>query len=346
MRRFILLIVLFLFLTGFETCSDEFSLLKDEVSLIDDYKEVVVVYSNICPQSNLNFIRINRGFAVENFYDENTNPDSIYFDPDEISVIAYKLNGTDTLETYLCRDTLIPKDTSGHFTTDLVPAYCFDSRIDNHENEDNMDIALEIKTSKSFVNAKTSLLRKPILINYGDYTTQFNFVRNLSRIITSIPKNSQIVSLKATCNYFEYRNFDDYLDTVKISFTIDIGEVFFDFPIGANTTYNFNMYNIVFFSSLINSIEMNGDIENTYKRKIGEIYFTLMVANEDMAFFHRLTNSFNIGFHDNPYTYSNIEDGFGFLVSHSRRHSKILEFTNEAKDTIVNRLGEKYFFVK
>jgi hypothetical protein len=337
--------LLFLFLSYFTSCSDEFNLLKDEVSLSGDYEEVVVVYSNICPQSELNYIRINRVFLVENFYDANNDPNSIYYSPDEINVLAYKLDGSDTIAMYSFKDTLISKDDNGQFTTEMVPAFYSRSKILN-EDDDNKDFAIDIKTLNRHVTAKTNLLAQPALINYDDYTTRFNFSDTYNTIIMKVPKNTQVASIIATCNFIEFRSFDDQIDTVSISFTFTVGEIFYKYPIVANTTKSYRMYNNSFFSNLISSIEKNGDNENTLKRKIGKIYFSAVVANKDMVLFNQLSQSLNTGFHDNLNTYSNIEDGFGFLVSHSKKHSKILQFTYEAKDTIVNRLGEHYLFVR
>jgi hypothetical protein len=339
---FVYEITVFLSLIMFGGCTEEFDLFNDELKLTGNYEEVVAVYANICPQNDTNYLRINRGFAVDNFYTVHTNPDSIYFSPEDVQVFAHKISGEDTLKTYLCRDTLIEKDSAGAFPTDKILLYYFISDNLTTTYDQDIDFGFTLITRNKFVRSQTYLVRAPQAAN--PYLNYLNFSHGIFRYGFFSFKGTQIVEVDAVCSFFEKRLLDNKYDTVKITFDFSVGGNTYQDAIA--TDYYSNEY-IVGIGQIVGrlkyAIERYGDIENTNKRWMGDIYFKVRTANADYALFESFNNSIATGFNQEPISYSNIENGVGFLTSYSKSNTRRLLFTKATRDSIAIRMYGYHF---
>lgn len=118
--------LLFIALT-FWSCSNE-------INVIGVWKDIPVVYGVIYQQKDTNYIRIERTYLPPNqsAYEAGQNPDSIYYDPNDIIVTLASVdsrngnvNYLDTLERVNLTDLGMPRD-SGLFASDPNYAYLVD----------------------------------------------------------------------------------------------------------------------------------------------------------------------------------------------------------------------------
>jgi len=334
--------VIILLVICFSSCTEEFDLFNDDLKLTSDYEEVAAVYANICPQNDTNYLRINRGFAVNNFYTTNLNSDSIYFNPEDIQVFAHKIKGDDTLFTYNCKDTLMLKDSVGDFPTDKVLLYYFISNNLLNDNEQDIDFGLTIRTQDQNVSSKTDLVRAAVPTNPG--LSYFDFTGSTYRYSVYSFRGTQKIQARGICSFYERRLVGNHFDTVKMTFDFPVGKNIYADPLLIDYyrhEYGFGIGLLTLY--LERAINNYGDIINTDKRWLGKIKFEILCGNADQVLFESFNNSITTGLSEEPITYSNIENGVGFLTSYSKSYSRQLLFTRKASDSIGYRMRD-YFF--
>jgi hypothetical protein len=328
----------------FTNCTDEFSLIEKDFDITGDWEEVTAVYANICPQKEINYLRINRGFSVDNFFTCNTNPDSIYYDPESIVVTVHKLDDDDTIATYVCRDTLLLKDSSGNFNTEFVHLHYFKSSNLFNGSESNVDFGFSIKTPHKTVYSRTNLLKPIELLSVTPGVTHLGFLSNHFQFRIGFYKGVQVIEAEGFSSFFEKRITGNGFDTVRIEYSFPVGRSYYDNPISYN--YGQRTYYVTFgtfFSALERAILVQGDTLNTVERWMDGVYFSAYSGNNDFAIVQSFFNSISTGFTDEFQSYSNINNGVGFLSAYSEVESQKLKYTLKARDTIASRMEDYNF---
>jgi hypothetical protein len=352
MRRiaFLLLVSLFLFVS----CTDEFKLSETDVKLTDDWEETIAVYANFNAEDTIHFIRINRGFGSENFFSGNTNPDSIYFDPSEISVTLYKMrvnsiyNGiiesADTLSVFECQDTLISKESSGSFSTEKVPVFYVETEEFSENNVDDIYIGLEVITPKKKVTSFTKAVGNSYFEipnpHYDAYRVEFH--EDYIEVQPRLPQYTQIYNVEVICTYFEIMSNGE---RVPKSFSIGAGTKLEEFPV--TTPRSGIVYRVnsdLFYEGLERDILENGDMVNTVNRTLGRVYFSCYAGNNDLALASE-GSTLSTGFSAEPLGFSNINNGYGMFSFYRHFESNPYRFSEDCLTAVLERFGIKYGFV-
>jgi hypothetical protein len=336
------------------SCSDEFNLFEDQLSIMDSWKETAAVYANINMNGNKHFIRVNRGFTSENYYDSNTNPDSIYFNSSEIEVRLFKLKvnsiyenqilDADTLEVYYCNDTIIEKDSIGSFSVANVVLYFAETNNFSVNVSDDLYIGLEIITPENKITGHTKVIESSEFLNPGNELTAFPIINNTFDVEIVKPIGSHLINLECVCTYKELVEIEGIREIFTKEFSIVIGSIVESRPIESYERFLCRVNTGVFYKAIEVDILTNGDTVNTIARAMDKVFFRAVAGNEDFAIFHSFSSGMVSGFSQDLPTYSNINNGVGFVSGYNMFDSKKLQLSYETIDTIINLYGDKYYF--
>ena len=349
-------IILFIFLlfTTITSCKDEFSLFETEIELLSDWDEAVAIYANINLTGGKNYIRVNRGFLVDNFFVANTNMDSIYFDPSQVEVNLYKLrvydldiNGiisADTLRMYRCRDTLIDKDSTGNFSTEKVQLFYTETKGFKVNNAEDLYVGIEVVTPNNVVKSHTKIVETSRFIKPNQFGLPFEFENTTFDLQIYQPKYSQLYKSTATCSYKEIIRIDGQIDTIIKSFTFFVGvHRESTMIVDDEESHLWRDSTSLFHISLEEDILENGDTVNTIKRLLNDVYFSGYAGNADLALVTSISPS-GTGFNVEPTNYSNVQNGYGYCSAYARFNSIRFEYSYGTKATVKELFGDKYFF--
>ena len=348
-----IIVILLLLIISFASCSDEFDLFRDEISLIDDYEEVALVYSNINIYDTLHYVRVGRGFAVENFTEYATNLDSLYFDPNEITVNTYVIkvhemqNNTiieaDTLAVYKCHDTIIDIQNSGQIGSTQFPIYYFvEKRLSNFGFDDTY-LGVEVITSKKKTYSHTKMV-DGAKFELSQYAATFPIENNTFDVWLVPPLHSQRLLVKMYCQYFEVKITNGRLDTVYYTFDVDITDDTYLNEIEEEKVVTYRNNTSIFYNALARDIIENGDTVNTIFRKMHKLYFKSQASNRDLMQASTILNFNGIGFNDMPIYYSNIHNGLGFFSSYGVSGTRKFYYSQRTVNTVIDLYGQKYLF--
>jgi hypothetical protein len=351
MRKTIILLLSLLFVLA---CSDEFSLSKTDIDLTKDWEEAVGVFSNLNLHNNNHYIRINRGFAGNNFFLHNTNPDSIYFDPSQIDVTLYKIRvhnifdgeitDADTLGIYECRDTVLYKDANGMFFTEEVPLFYAQTRDFKVTNADDLYVGLEVNTSNRKITSYTKLVPITEFTYPNQFLPKFPIEDFTFDAEIRLPRGSQIFQVEGNCIYKEVTRINGVNDTLTRTFKMNIGTHRVGSPVeDLGVRYKWRVSTELFYGGLEQDVRENGDTINTIARVMEGIYFSAYAGNADLAL-ASTSSIINTGFSDQPANFSNIKNGFGYFSAFIQFNTKKFELTDGTIDSVVSVYGNKYFF--
>ena len=349
---FLLLTVLYIL----TSCDEEFDLFSSELDLVEDWQETVGVYANINSTDNIHYVRINRGFAGNNFFLANTNPDSIYFNPTDVQVTLYKLRvnsmfdgeilSADTLGAFVCKDTLIPKDTSGMFSTEFVPVFYTQTKEFSVSNSEDLYLGLEVITPRKIITSHTKIIERPRFDYPNTYLPRFPIEKNTFDVKLRLPISSQIYRVEGYCSYYEITRIDGIRDTTLRTFSFLMGTYQAFQPLTVSgEIHHWRESTELFYGGLERDVLKNGDTINTITRMLDGIYFKTYIGNADLAMVFSGISIFS-GYSTEPTIYTNIHEGLGYLTSYAEKNTQKYFFTYPTEDSVISAYGYKYHFVK
>ncbi|PLX16666.1 MAG: hypothetical protein C0599_14830 [Salinivirgaceae bacterium] len=351
MRKIIVLLLTLLIVIS---CSDEFSLAENDIDLTKDWEETVGVFSNLNLHDRKHYIRISRGFAGNNFFLSNTNPDSIYFDPSQIEVNLYKIRvhqivdgiitEADTLGVYPCRDTILPKDTLGMFYTDEVPLWYAETKAFSVTNADDLYVGLQIITPNREISSFTNMIPETEFVYPNQFLPRFPIENNTFDARIRLPRLSQIYRVEGNCSYFEITKINGITDTTLKTFNFLVGSRRINDPVeDYGETYLWRVSTDIFYSGIERDVLQNGDTVNTIARILDGISFSGYAGNADLALISTGLSVIS-GFSDEPIHFSNIRNGLGYFSAFAQFNTKKFPYSYETIDSVVNAYGGKYYF--
>lgn len=328
------------------TCSDEFNLLNDDVSIAEGYKKTIIVYCNLSPSNELHFVRVNRGFSAENFYTGANNIDSLQFAPDEVDVKVFRLRNDDTVATYECKDTILQKDESDFFNTGEVIAYYFkEPDLMGGIHMEPIKFAIEVNVNGDKTYAQTDAV-KGFNFNYPPNSDNFpgvEFEGEKFKVEINKPENSQTYQVIGIGRYREITEIDGDKDTVLRAFEFSVGSAIDNRPAAIGDKKTFQPSTGIFYDAIERDVKNNGDTIHTIKRKFVDVSYEAIAGNSDLALTQNTGNAFT-GFHDNTTNISNVENGLGLFSAYNKSITRYYQLTTGTVDSIISRFGYKYHF--
>ncbi|MFO7863607.1 MAG: hypothetical protein R6U85_06375 [Salinivirgaceae bacterium] len=310
------------------SCGDEFDLFNDELVITSDYEEVVVLYANLDLQKEINLIRVNRAFAATGFADVNYIQDSIQFAPDNIDVFFHKIYKGDTT-SYLCYDTVVEKEESDFFNTGEVILYAFrESRLlENDINDLEFLLTVHNKKSGSVTSAATLPVANFTFDKPSAMWDDFGFGIETYEVSLNAPGNSQAYQVTANVGYREITYINGDYDTIFHEFTLNVGSTIVGTP-SESEKIIFEPSSKAFYSKVASHVRTYGDTVNALSRKFTGVRFTAICGNPDLAL-AIASGATSTGFHDNTTTFSNVNNGIGYVSAYNKKLTRNLTIKNQ-----------------
>ena len=323
MRKFLALLVITI--TAF-SCNDE-------LNINAPYKDVSVIYGILDRTSDVNYIRIHRGYlGNEGIEGGSQDPDSLYYLSPSVKIEIFNENGSLTETVDLVRDNSISLD-SGFFTSEDYRVYRFDKAI-----EDNFTYKLTVDKSEEGLNpvyASTPMVQD-FKIDNPNATRKLNYAfRNGVEVRWESTDNGRLYNLKTRLHYLEM-SLDDYADTVskfvdynvttKTANDLDGGQIF-NSTIGYDTYYRF----------LSSNIEQNPDVIRFYR---GTDIIITAVA-DDLATYMSVSAPSTTVVQDKPH-FTNILGGddanAGIFSASNRAEHLRMDLADDSQDSLVRSM--------
>ncbi|MDA3866652.1 MAG: hypothetical protein PF489_07875 [Salinivirgaceae bacterium] len=309
------------------SCGDEFDLFNDELVITSDYEEVVVLYANMDLTKDINLIRVNRAFAATGFADVNYIQDSIQFAPGDIEVYFHKIYKGDTT-SYLCYDTVVEKEESEFFNTGEVIMYAFRSQRLLENDVDDLEYIVSVRKPNGEITEAATLPVGNFTFNRPSAVwDEFGFGTETFEVSINAPRNSQAYQISGEVGYREITYIDGDYDTVFHEFTISIGRSTVGNP-QASDIISFETGSKAFYYKVASHVRTYGDTVNAVSRKFTGVRFTALCGNPDLAL-AIASGSTSTGFHDNTTTFSNVNNGIGYVSAYNRKVTRKLTVSNQ-----------------
>ena len=253
MKKFLLILPL-AFSAFFSSC-------ENELELNADWEENTIIYGllDVNDENDVHYIKVGKAFLGDDPIAVSAQEfDSLYYNPDDITVEVMEWEGTALRNTYTLEAiTDIPKE-EGFFTSDEQILYTFTAPLDL-----DMDYSIVVTNpSGEEVSAKTSMVQEVSYdrprrgLNAAVYVSEIEDRRYNVRF--SSAKNGRRHSLKILINYFE----KDSPDTPDSE--AEKKQIVWDFTdtsvsrITGGEDIEYTIEPQEFFSFLANEIEANG----------------------------------------------------------------------------------------
>jgi hypothetical protein len=353
MRKWFLFFYLLVFFIALNSCSDEFNLLRTEIKLIDDYEELTAIYSNIGVYDSIHFIRVNRGFAAEDFTLYSDNADSLFYDPDDINVSMYimkvndQVNGNilaaDTLATFLCSDTVIHVENSGQIGSTELTLYYFKEHDLSQFGFEDIYLGVEVLTKQNKVFGHTKLVDGG-KFSMPQYAQTFPIENNTFDVFIIPPKDAQSLLVEMHCQYFEVKITEGNADTVYYTFDVLLTNDIYNNVIVNEEVVRYRNNTAIFFDNLEKDILKNGDTINTIFRKLHKLYFSTMVGNTDLVKASTVLTYNGFTFNDLPVYITNIKNGLGYFSCYGSSVTRKYYYSQKTVNKVIELYGQKYGF--
>lgn len=286
-----------------------------KVDLVAEGQEKSVVFGFINPTVDTQFVKITKTFATEgNAYDAALDPSLSEYTNLEASIL--KMNGEDTIDSYLLQEKTVTDKDSGvfyypvqtvyytdeiNFSGNTDPNYGYTYRLQFTAN--GIDVSSEIPSVGPFEVNNTQAIGTINLVNvynpagsnYANYLMIVNLITNVKRYEFTLRYNYTEV-------YNDGSSKEKYLD--------------FKFPpylasnTSGNSSYQFYIDGEEFFSGVGTRLGAQDNEENVSKRVIGKMDYIFDYAGDDYNTYIELSKpSTTINSEQNPYT--NVENGVG-----------------------------------
>ncbi len=343
MKRLLqLLLLVFLF----TNCSDEFSLINDEVNLAEEWQELFVVYGNISPANEYHYIRVNRGYSAEDFNLGQETIDSIQYGPGELDVRLYVIDGEDTIKSYTCRDTIMEKDSGEFFNTGEIRLHYFRELDLLSANAENKMFGVEVSNGQMTATATTRAI--------GDFTFKYppnapnfetvEFEGSQYEVEVNQPVNSQALEVLGIGKYREIIEIGGDKDTIPHEFVFRVGKKVLADPLQSPDEQGFLGSCGGFYDAIEAHVLKYGDTVNAVRRRFDGVYFKAIAGNSDMAISTLATGSGS--FNDYITAVGNVDNGLGLVSAYNIKTTKVYYISGESMNTIIDLYGTKYLFTR
>ncbi len=286
---------------------------NNDLNLIDEWKEIPVVYGFVSRSDTATYIRVEKAFLDQNVSPQviaQSHPDSIYYDPEQITVKIIKSNNTSftlnrvdgTLEGY-------PR-TSGLFVNNPNYLYKIKNDVLNPVIGETVKLMIIRNSDQSVITEATTKIVGDFRSVLGLPNTAIPFGKNQTRFsFESIPAelNAAIFDLNLYINYTEY----DVASGETVAKTLE-------WPVQKSVTrgtindrIDFYLDGPSFYTFLKNNI--SGENKLRYFQSID--YSLISGGNEIRKYIEVGNVAIGITGAEATPTYSNLSNGYGIFSS-------------------------------
>ncbi len=307
---------------------------ENDLDLVDDYKNIPVLYGMLAKPDSTQYFRLEKGFV-----DPTTsaliiaqNPDSLYYPNATIEVVNNKTNETVTLERIDGNLEGLVRD-DGVFANDPNFLYKF-SIIDFPLNDDDTyTVQINTGNSDSIITATTKMIGEPRIITPGVASSiDFDYVQP-TKISFRGQRGSALFDVRMFINYKERsissgENFVDKSHEWRIVKNI-IAEDFDDDVI----TIIHEIDGINFYSELAAALNEDSDIE----RRFRNIDLVVTAGGSEIFEYVSVTQA-NTGFTSSQVvpTYTNLSSGAGLFSSIHSVTKRSIPLSTPSLDSLAN----------
>lgn len=282
---------------------------KTEVDMVAPYKEMAVIYGLLDISQPIQYIKINKAFlGVGNANEMAQIPDSVNFNPDDMTVTLEKYNGANFVSAITLFDTIIPGAAAGKFSKQNNIIYATRQPI-----EKDYSYKLIVKNNKTGYTAESSTnVINNIALPPGG--TVYSFVGTDNKYSTTTvdwtsSQYAKIYELTFRFHYKEFLNGNDtvfkYIDwvfTPQYTPTADGGVQVKKTIRGED------------FFSFLQSVKSIYFKDNNVKRIPWRGQLMLTAAGENFQIYKDLNAPYSSNFQEKP-IYTNIKNGLGIFDS-------------------------------
>lgn len=286
-----------------------------KVDLVVEGQEKSVVYGFINPTVDTQFVKITKTFATEgNAFEAALDPSLSEYTNLEAHIL--KLDGSDTIATYLLKEKIVTDKDSGVFYYPVQTVYYTDELSFSGNTDPNyaytyqlqftangIDVSSEVPTVGPFETNNTQAIGTISLVNvfnpagsnYANYLMTVNMITNVKRYEFTLRYNYTEEYLDGTVQ-------EKHLDFKYSPYVAD--------NTSGNSSYQFYIDGEDFFAGVGARLEAQDNEENVTKRVIGKLDYIFDYAGEDFNTYIELSKP-STSFNSEQNPYSNIENGVG-----------------------------------
>lgn len=331
-----------------------------DLDLGTDYDETMIVFGLLDPNTDTQYIKINRGYFDQSQDANNllNNIDSIFYDTSTLDVKVHVNDGSTTIETFTFSpftlgELNLSEDYPDHYIYRSIFSvsedYTYDLEIVNSSTGITTTASTEIVSST--INIRKPLESSILNFDFDDQTEKLS-------LEWLIPENGDMFDLDIRFVYGEFtqdniqkfvvdfasRNDENYgnLDLAPSMKTFQVGEnKYLDIEVFNNQTIpssgtrmSYNFVNRVFYNAISDSLEPT----NLYRLPLyAELRFTY--SGEDLTEYIRV-NSAQIGLAQNSTAepHNNIKNGVGIFSSRTLAivRKNFYNFYSEVRDISID----------
>jgi len=340
MKYLSIILLSFLIIGGFHSCSTD-------VDINAPWKDITVVYGLLNQNDTIHYIKVDKAFLGDaSAYEMAAISDSVNYQ--NILVKVYKIktsNGiSDTIKTYLFKDTVMNKDDGVFATDNNIIYYNTEALITTSEasNIDNYTFGLQIHIPKydKDVTGSTKLISKLLVDKPNSYEPTINLMGiNGYDVKWTSTEGARLYQLTLRFHYYELTATDttehyiEYPMSTKISQT-ELGD--------EKMTQNIN--GRTFFQYMAAHIEEDNNI---IKRIVKQdcLDFNFVVGATDLNTYIEVSSPSNGIVQEKP-AYTNINNGIGLFSSRFNKSVLGKELDQKTIDSLaVNNMTKKLKFV-
>jgi hypothetical protein len=315
------------------SCSTDFELEAE-------WKDIPVVYSFISPQDTAHYVRVQKAFLEPggNAFEIATNPDSIYYGADDITVT---LENTETGESFVMarvngNDEGYPKE-EGTFATDPNVLYKLPYSALSLEPGDPIRLVINRGDDKEPAIATTTVagIVDSVSTSPPPKTTRWLYTQ-VKRFGWKTDPENKIFDIRLILNYQEFPvGNPSAIEDKSLEWVINDAVI---------NDRNENSLSVeVFGSSFYNFVGQNIPEDPNVIRLFRDFDMYVTGAGQELFDFVRLQQA-NVGITSaqNIPTYSNVENGLGVFTSRYQMFRPRLRITDEARDSLISGIYTKH----
>jgi hypothetical protein len=203
---------------------------KNDLEVVDEYKEIPVIYGLINPNLKVNYVRLERAYlGIGNALIMAQQPDSIYYDTNLVDLRLIAIRGGIEKEAYSLYPSFEVPRNEGVFTDVNPMLYKLVMRKTNGDTI-KLDASAQFKlqfTNKAtgkVVTSVTKIIEPLNVINYGSGTTypKMNLAsKNPYQIKVLSSKNAKFYGMIFRFNYVEFNNTTNQRTAKHVDFYLD-----------------------------------------------------------------------------------------------------------------------------
>jgi hypothetical protein len=286
-----------------------------KVDLVAEGQEKSVVYGFIDPTVDTQFVKITKTFATEgNAYEAALDPSLSEYT--NLEAFILKMDGNDTIATYLLQEKTVTDKDSGVFYYPVQTVYYTDEVSFSGNTDPNYGYTYQLKFTANGIDVSSEV---PSVGFFETNNTQAIGTINLVNVFN--PAGSSYANYLMTVNMIT--NVKRYEFTLRYNYTEEyvdgsVKEKYLDFKFpptivdntSGNSSFQFFIDGENFFSGVGTRIGAQDNEENVTRRVIGKLDYIFDYAGEDYNTYIELSKP-STSFNSEQNPYSNLENGVG-----------------------------------